>query len=236
MISINTINKSDILKRDPFCCALRIRWLPSHPSRDACGPLAFARTTAFTDPKFFLKLTEPSYITSAPLSPSPSPSLSLDDTPGHHAQALSHGCRPPHGVQDRHRVASADDEGSPAGGGAAAADDGAASGLGARLLPHRPLHPVLLLRRPRYGPSAPHSEAIASTPSRRVRPALTQGRQAGGWIWTPTTCATSRGSRQEAGSGRRRRARPRGVPVPRPAVCGTFPQSASCLPFDAEML
>ena len=54
------------------------------------------------------------------------------------------------------RVASADDEGPPANGGrgAAAADGGAAAGPGARLLPRRPLHPVLLLRRPRYGRTA----------------------------------------------------------------------------------
>jgi hypothetical protein len=51
----------------------------------------------FTDPKFFLNLTEPSYITSAPCSPS------LDDTPGKHTQALSHGCRPPHSVHDHAR-------------------------------------------------------------------------------------------------------------------------------------
>jgi hypothetical protein len=91
----------DILKSDPFCCALCIRWLPSHPSRDACatgGPLAFARTTAFHGPEIFLEVNR------AKLHHvRPSLSLSLDDTPGHHTQALSHGCRPPHGVHDHAR-------------------------------------------------------------------------------------------------------------------------------------
>ena len=187
--------ESDLLKRDPFCCALRIRWLPSHPSRDACatgGPLASARPTAFHGPEIFLEVNgaELHHVR-------PSLSLSLSRRHTRPPRTSSVPWMPATSWCSRpapRRVASADDEGPPTGGGAAAADGGAASGPGARLLPHRPLHPVLLLRRPRYRPSAPHSEALASTPSRRVRPALTQGRRAGGWIWTPTTCASSRGS------------------------------------------